>query len=257
MMTEGRLAAQLYTIRAFTQTAEDFAASMARIREIGYGAVQVSAIGPISDEVVRSVVTELGLTICITHTPYERLWNDLNGVIAQHRLWGCQHVGLGSMPPAFREGGEAGFRLFAQEAAEVGRRLHEAGLTFSYHNHSFEFVRFGGRSGLALIFEETDPRYLHALLDTYWIQHGGGDPIAWIRAMKGRAPVVHLKDMVIIDGEQAMAEVGEGNMNWRGILAAGEEAGVRWFAVEQDVCRRDPFESLAMSYRYLKGLGLE
>jgi hypothetical protein len=27
--------------------------------------------------------------------------------------------------------------------------------------------------------------------------------------------------------------------------------------VEQDVCRRDPFESLAMSYRYLKGLGLE
>jgi sugar phosphate isomerase/epimerase len=135
--------------------------------------------------------------------------------------------------------------------------LHDAGLTFSYHNHSFEFVRFGKRTGLDLLYEESDPRYLQAELDTYWIQHGGGDPADWVRKMKGRMPVVHLKDMVIVDGEPTMAEIGEGNLNWPAILAACAEAGVEWYAIEQDICRRDPFESLKISYDNLRQMGLE
>jgi len=92
-------------------------------------------------------------------------------------------------------------------------------------------------------------------LDTYWIQHGGGDPVAWIRKMTGRMPVVHLKDMVIINGEQAMVEVGEGNFDWSAILHTCKEAKVEWYAVEQDVCQRDPFESLKISYENLKAMG--
>jgi sugar phosphate isomerase/epimerase len=161
------------------------------------------------------------------------------------------------MPTPFREEDEDGFRRFAEEATRVGERLHDAGLTFSYHNHSFEFVRFGERTGLDIIYEESDPRYLQAEIDTYWVQHGGGDPAAWIRRMKDRMPVVHLKDMVIVDGEQAMAEIGEGNLNWPAVLQACQEAGVEWYAVEQDICRRDPFESLRISYRNLRAMGLE
>jgi sugar phosphate isomerase/epimerase len=135
--------------------------------------------------------------------------------------------------------------------------LYGAGLTFSYHNHSFEFERFGGRTGLAIIYEESDPRYLQAELDTYWVQHGGADPILWINKLAQRMPVIHLKDMAIIDNQQAMAEVGEGNLNWPGILAACQEIGVEWYAVEQDICRRDPFESLKISYENLRAMGLE
>jgi sugar phosphate isomerase/epimerase len=53
-----------------------------------------------------------------------------------------------------------------------------------------------------------------------------------------------------------MAEVGEGNLNWPGILAACKEANVEWYAVEQDICPGDPFESLAISYRNLAAMGL-
>jgi sugar phosphate isomerase/epimerase len=251
------LAAQLYTIREFTQTPQDFAASLKKIRDIGYTAVQVSAIGPIPDQEVKAVVADLNLTICNTHIGYERLWNDLDPVIEQHRLWNCKHVAIGSMPVAYREAGEAGFKRFAAEANKVGEKLHQAGLTFSYHNHSFEFVRFGRRTGLDIIYEESDPRYLQAELDTYWVQHGGGDPAAWTRKMEQRMPVVHLKDMVVIDNQPAMAEVGEGNLNWPAILTACWEAGVEWYAVEQDICRRNPFESLTISYNNLKAMGLQ
>ncbi len=75
--------------------------------------------------------------------------------------------------------------------------------------------------------------------------------------MGGRMPVVHLKDMVIVNGQQTMAEIGEGNLNWSSILLACQEAGVEWYAVEQDICQRDPFESLKISYQNLREMGLE
>jgi sugar phosphate isomerase/epimerase len=244
-------------VRDYTQTANGLASSLRKIRDIGYTAVQISGIGAVPDTDVKAMVDDLGLTICITHTPYQALWQDIGRVVEQHRRWNCKHVAIGSMPNEFREQGEAGFRRFAAEASAVGERLSQAGLTFSYHNHSFEFVRFGLRTGLDLLYEESDPRFLQAEIDTYWVQHGGGDPAAWIRKLGLRMPAVHLKDMVIIDQAQAMAEIGEGNLNWPAILNACREAGVEWYAVEQDICRRDPFESLKISYDNLRKMGIE
>ncbi len=259
-MSKPVLAAQLYTIRQFAQTPGEFAESMQKISAIGYKAVQVSGIGPIPPGDVKRITDENGLTICNTHISYDLLVNNINEVIDQHRLWNCKHVAVGSMPVEYR-GSEEGFRRFAADASKIGEQLARANLTFSYHNHSFEFIRFGKRTGLDIIFEESDPRYLKAELDTYWIQHGGGDPAAWVRRVKDRMPVVHLKDMAVqTEGwnvQQLMAEIGEGNLNWPEILSACKEANVEWYAVEQDVCQRDPFESLQISYQNLKAMGLE
>lgn len=256
-MVHSKLAAQLYTVRQFTQTPDDFRASMKKIRDIGYTAVQVSGIGAMPHEVVKEIVDAYELDIVITHVGFEYLQNDLEAAIAQHKLWDCPNVAIGSMPPQYREGGLETFRAFAQDATEVGRKLADAGLTFSYHNHSFEFVRFGDRTGLDIIYEESDPRYLQAELDTYWVQHGGGDVVAWIRKLKDRMPVIHFKDMVMLDGQQTMAEVGEGNLNWSGILEACRESNVAWYAIEQDITQRDPFASLKISYDNLKAMGVD
>jgi len=263
-MTKPILAAQLYTIRDHTKTLADFATSMKKIADIGYTAVQVSAIGLISHEDVLQICNDNGLTICITHISYDKLTNDIDDVIAQHHLWGTKHVAIGSMPAEFRKG-EGGYCRFAEVANGIGEKLHAADLTFSYHNHSFEFTRFGDRTGLDLIYDETDPKYVQAELDTYWVQHGGADPAEWILKLKDRMPVIHLKDMVISDEpapdfmggvNQLMAEVGEGNMNFKSILDACVVSNVEWYAIEQDICQRDPFESLAISYKNLKAMGL-
>lgn len=256
-MSHPKLAAQLYTVRDYTKTAEDFRASMRKVAGIGYTAVQVSGIGPIPHEEVKAITDEFGLTICITHVGFDYLQNDTEAAIAQHKLWNCPNVAVGSMPGPYREGGLESFKQFARDATEVGRKLADAGLTFSYHNHSFEFVRFGDRTGLDVIYEESDPRYLQAEIDTYWVQHGGGDSIAWIKKMAGRMPVIHFKDMVMYEGQQTMAEIGEGNLNWPGIIEACEEAGVEWYAIEQDRCLRNPFESLKISYDNLRAMGVE
>ena len=48
-MKISQVAIQLFTLREFCKTAEDFAASMKKVREIGYTSVQVSGVGPIPE----------------------------------------------------------------------------------------------------------------------------------------------------------------------------------------------------------------
>jgi len=253
-MTESTIAAQLYTLREFTQTPAAIAETFRKVRAIGYEAVQLSGLGPIDPAELKRIADDNGLTICATHIAYEQMRDDLDTVVAEHQLWECEYVGIGGLPGEYRTA--EGYARFAQEASGVARRLKEHGLTFVYHNHSFELERFGGRTGLQILYEESDPAVFTSEIDTYWIQHGGGDPAWWICSLKGRAHVVHLKDMAIQGGTQLFAEVGEGNLNWPAILAACREAGVRWYIVEQDVCQRDPFESLAISLQNLRAMGL-
>lgn len=263
-MKQPRVAAQLYTVREFTKTAEGLIESLKKVRDMGYTAVQISAIGDIPDEDVKKMVEDTGLTVCSTHVrPTEAPWTDLEAVMKQHELWNCKHVAVGIMPEKYRDGKEDSFKRFAADASEVGEKLYTAGFTFSYHNHSFELIRFGKQTGLDIIYDESDPRYLQAEIDTYWIQHGGGDSVEWINKVKQRMPIVHFKDMVVemdgnsARGKQLMAEVGEGNLNWPEIIDACEDAEVEYYTVEQDVCQRDPFESLKISYENLKTMGLE
>lgn len=252
-MPETALAAQLYTVREHTKTPEGIAKTFARVREIGYQAVQLSALGPIDTVELKRLLDKEGLTAAATHTPWDRLQDDLDAVIDEHRTLECRHVAIGGMPQSYRN--EAGFSKFAKDASEVANKLVDAGLTFSYHNHDFEYERFGGRPGIEILMDESDSS-LGFELDTYWVQHGGGDPAYWIRRASGRIPVVHLKDMTMRGREVLMAEVGEGNLNWPAILDACRDADVEWYCIEQDICQRDPFESLAISFRNCKKMGI-
>ena len=253
-MAASQLAAQLYTVRDFTNTPTEIATTMKKVKQLGYDAVQCSALGTIDAHELKRIVDGEGLTICATHTDYDRMRDEPQAVIDEHNLWGCRHAAIGGLPQEYRSA--EGYARFAKEASEVAKRLAEGGVTFSYHNHSFELERFNGRTGLEILYEDSDPKYFNSELDTYWIQHGGGDSAAWIRKLKGRAYIVHLKDMAMDDRTQRFAEVGEGNLNWPAILDACKEAGVEWYIVEQDTCQRDPFESLGISLRNLKEMGL-
>lgn len=250
-----QLAAQLYTVREFTKTEVGIAESMKKVRQLGYEAVQCSALGPISPAALKNIVDSEGITICATHTDYARMRDEPQAVIDEHQLWGCKHAAIGGIPGEYRSA--EGFAMFAKEASEVAARLAEGGVTFSYHNHSFELERFNGCTGLEILYAESDPNAFKSELDTYWIQHGGGDPADWIRKLKGRAQIIHFKDMAMRGSTQHFAEVGEGNLNWPAILEACLYAEVEWYIVEQDSCyERDPFESLGISLRNLQAMGL-
>lgn len=51
-----KIAAHLYTVRDFTKTPRDLAASLKKIKQLGYGAVQLSALGPIEPEEFKRIL---------------------------------------------------------------------------------------------------------------------------------------------------------------------------------------------------------
>ncbi|NSW50966.1 MAG: sugar phosphate isomerase/epimerase [Anaerolineae bacterium] len=248
-----------YTIREHCQNTHDFAESMRKLAQIGYRSVQISGVSAsIAPLEIKSICDANHLSICAAHIGMSNFQADYQAEVAKLHLWQCPVNALPVAPEGCRVN-ESTWIQFAKDASALGERLAADGITLCYHNHSFEFVRFGSgaasRSALDIIYDESDPRYLQGEIDTYWIQHGGASPTAWVKKLAGRQPVIHLKDMVIRNGQQTMAEVGEGNLDWASIIPAAMDGGVKGLIVEQDVCPGDPFESARISYNNIASWG--
>lgn len=260
-----KLAVQMYTIRDFTQTADGLKESLEKIRAIGYEAVQFSSVAAVesvspqvSTEQLRRLLSDNGLKCIATHRGWDALVNRIDDEIAFHRALDCDYVAIGGLPGGYGEHGADGYRKFVQDAAPVIAKLKSAGIRFGYHNHDFEFRRSGeGRGTLYDILVEEGGADLMLEVDVYWVQHAGANPARLLRENAGRVSVIHLKDKEVVAKEgPVMAAIGEGNLDWDGILSACAESGVDWYCVEQDVCRRDPFDCLRSSYEYLSERGL-
>jgi sugar phosphate isomerase/epimerase len=248
------LAVQLYTLREFTKTPADIATTFARVRKMGYTAVQLSALGPVDPAELAKMLKNEGLSAAATHTSMERLRDQTQAVIDEHKMWGCELTAIGGFWP--KEWSEQVWTTFIADYSAIAKKFAGSGITIGYHNHHQEFRKAGSKVALRRILDECDPS-VWMEIDTYWVTAGGGDPAQWIGDCKGRIPAVHLKDMGISDENKPfMMEVGEGNLNWPAIIKACAAAGVRWHIVEQDTCYRDPFDSLETSLRNLQAMGL-
>ena len=252
------IAAQLYTLREFTKNPADIAKTLARVKKIGYNGVQCSALGPVDPAELAKMLKDNDLACVATHVKLDDLEKDPQKIIADHQLWGCKYTAVGGFFPKDTETQKVSAQTWvdwANRYNETAKKFAGSGLSIGYHNHSHELSKFDGKPALQLLMEHFS-KDVWIEIDTYWITHGGGDPAAWVRRAKGRIPCVHLKDMAIHpDRTQFMAEVGEGNLNWASILVACKAAGVEHLLVEQDICYRDPFESLEISLKYLKRMG--
>jgi len=248
------IGAQLYTLREFTKTPADIARTMARVKKMGYDGVQCSAMGPIEAKELANILKNEGLVCAATHLPIDKIVGEPEKVIEDHKLWGCKWTAIGGFFQ--KQFVTQDWLDFAQKYNDAARKYAGSGVAIGYHNHSHEMVRYDGEQALQILIEKLTPDVWFEI-DTYWITHGGGDPAQWIEKVKGRIPCVHLKDMAIkTDRTQYMAEVGVGNLNWDAVLKACRNAGVQWYLVEQDVCYRDPFDSLETSLKNLRQVGL-
>lgn len=251
------LGVQMYTLRKFTQTVDDLEMALARVREIGYRTIQVSAFGDIPPQTVADLCRDNELTIGATHVAWDRLRHDIDRVIDEHALWGCRHTAVGSIPAKTYLSMD-GLGKFIGEATPVAEKLADAGITFSYHNHNHEFLHFDGKPWLAHLYETAPASLVKAELDTHWIVAGGGDPVTWINACGDRMPLLHLKDYAVnADYQRIFAAIGRGNMNWDAIIGAAMQHPVEYYLVEQDNCYgEDEFDCLAQSFATLSRFGL-
>lgn len=248
-----KIGAQMMTVREHCKTTSDFFGSMKKVAEIGYSCVQISMIGEgITAAEIREAGDKYGLEVPLTHTNPIKIRDNTDIVIADHKKMGAKYVGIGSMPDWNGVyGGVDGAARFVADYRPVAQKLRDKGLMLMYHNHSFEYMKLGGKLLMDILIDGIPE--MGVTLDVYWVAHGGADPAAWIRKLTGRIDCIHYKDMMMQGTTQKMCEVMEGNLNWPAIFAASKEAGVKYAFVEQDDCNgKDPFECLATSFNNIK-----
>lgn len=247
------IACQLYTVRDHTQ--RDFAAAAREVASVGYRAVELAGYGSLrSAAEVRKVFDEHGLVVAGSHAGVDALEKSLDRLIEDSLILGNRTIVLTGFPESRRRDA-AGWAASAQALDRIGQACHDRGLELAYHNHNFEFIRFDGRYGLEILWENTDPRFVKAELDVYWARRGGVDPAGYVSRLAGRVTHLHLKD-VQPGPEWRFGELGTGILDFPGILGAASRAGVRWGIVEQDTTYDRPsLESVRMSFEYLRRLG--
>ena len=246
-----QIGAQFYTVRNQCQTLEDFALTLRKVADIGYKTVQISGTCPYEAEWLREQLAINDLKCVLTHIPVPRLVGETQQVIADHHVFGCEHIGLGWY--AFNE--KDTYEGFMNTFPKVAEDIRAGGRYFMYHNHDQEFQRIGDQIILEKLAQEIPADVMGFTLDTFWVQAGGGDPAQWIEKLSGRVPVIHLKDYAY---GRKMAVVGEGNINFDRVFEKAEAAGTKYMLVEQDKCNgEDPFDCLRRSYQFLKANGFE
>lgn len=246
-----RIGAQYYTIRKFCENIEDFDKSCKKVAEIGYKTIQLSGTGDFEADEIKPILDKYGLEVICTHRPGENYLENIEGEIAFHKALGTKICGIGSMP-GFNVKPET-IQDFIKKFNPVADKLRENGLIFAYHNHAFEFQKHEGKYALDIISESCEN--LKLILDVYWVAYAGINPAMFIREHADKIACVHFKDLKIVDNAHSYAEIGQGNLEWDEIISACEETGIEYALVEQDFCEGDPFDSLKISYDYLKQKG--
>lgn len=249
-----KIGAQLYTLRDYCKTLEDFSETLKKVADIGYTTVQVSGTCAYEPEWLAYELKKTGLSCAITHSSSVDMLNDPAGVVNRHRVFGCRYLGIGSAPYGIQKIDD-----FIRDYLPVAKAIRDCGGYMMYHNHQFEFAKYDEHTiYLDKIADSFPADCLGITLDTYWVQVGGGSSEEWLRKLKNRVPCIHLKDMTIVDGQQRMAAVGDGNLNFDRIVSAAESAGTEYLLVEQDLCYgKDPFDELKRSCDCLRSMGLE
>ncbi len=248
-MRRDQISLQLYTVRE--ETARDMPGTLRRISEIGYPAVEFAGFGGLSAEDLRNILDDLGLRTSGAHVPFDSWQKDPGSVIADMHTLDCAHAILPMAPPEQR-GDERAVATLAGSFNRWGELCRQEGVTFSYHNHDFEFAPLGGTTMWDVLVRETDTELVCFELDLYWVRYGGADPESLLSDLGARIPLVHLKDMA--SGEQRSdLPVGEGAMPWNTLLRAADTAGVQWYVAEQDN-PRDALEDVRISLQSMREL---
>lgn len=258
-MDTSKIAAQLYSVRDYTRDIDGFTETLKKIKKIGYSAIQLSGIGPIPHTDVVNTLKDSGLICCATHENGDDLLKNPHVIAEKLTSLNCAFTAF-----PFRAFGPENtvesIAAFAKELEQSGAILAQSGITLTYHNHAHEFRQIAGMTILDRIYAGSNSAFLAAELDTYWVQAGGGNPVDWCNKLSGRLPLLHLKDYGINEKDlPTFKEIGYGNLNWTAILAAAKNAGTKWFIVEQDThwTNNDPFESLKMSFEFLKSIAID
>ncbi len=228
-MPDMLLAIQNYTLRHLME--EDFFGTLKAVRDLGIEYCELAGTGKYSAAEVREGLEKIGMRAIGAHVGFDPDNTDVEKAVSDAKILGYHYI---VCPWVSQDKIAKGWEYLGRAFEQIAQGIAAKGLQFAYHNHDFEFKADPkGRIGMEVFYENADPGLVQAELDLCWVQHGGQDPVAWLKKMHARVPLVHLKDLCPTASHPDCAP-GDGILDWDAILPACEAAGVEYGVIEID-----------------------
>lgn len=223
---------QLYTVR--DALAKDYEGTLRQVAQMGYRYAEMAGLGGRTPEQVRDLCREINLQPMGAHAGLDELKNQAASLIQQAKVLGYKYVTCSYLAENFRT--PEGYREAAQQLTAAGKVLADAGLQLCYHNHAFEFEKLAdGSNGYGILTQNADKKLVQFELDVMWARWGGEDPVRWMKKLKNRVPLLHIKDTPgQAAGGKKFTEVGTGIVDINAVVKAAGAVGSKFLIVEQD-----------------------
>ena len=239
---------QLYTVRGLMQ--KDVPGTIEKVASIGYTHVEGAGYNDrkfygMAPNEFKDLLNNNGLTMPSSHVTTPFLKKSANETFEDAASAGCEFVVLAWLFPNERTSLDD-YKKTIELVNTSSEIASKHGIKLGYHNHDFEFVELDGQIPYDLMMQELSTE-IPMELDLYWTTKIGQNPMELFDKYPGRFPLWHVKDMDSTP-EKAFTEVGNGTIDFKSIFKKEKKAGLKYFFVEQDVCKRPPLESIEISY---------
>lgn len=231
------LAFQLYCARNFPPLSD----VLKKVAQAGY--TQVEGYGGIyatlDEAALKALRADLdanGLTMPTGHFGLDLLESQPEQALLIAKTLGMEGIYCPHLAAELRPADAQGWFAFGQRLGEAGKRYQDAGYTFGWHNHDFEFKPLADGStpleqllagGPALAWE----------IDVAWVIRGGADPFAFIDSYGKRITAVHVKDIAPAGenaDEDGWTDLGHGTVAWKDLISALRHTRAKQYVLEHD-----------------------
>jgi sugar phosphate isomerase/epimerase len=205
----------------------------------------------------KSILDDNGLKATSNHFDFNSMIKDGTTDLVKSYIETANHLGSEyvTVPYIISElRGTSGddYKKLASQINKVGELCKAGGLKLAYHNHDFEFTKFGATNGYEILLNETDKNLVDFEMDLYWVVRSGNDPLQLFKKYPGRFTMWHVKDMDKVNPDWN-AEIGTGAINFKSIFAQAELSGMKRFFLEHESnYKPNPIESAVTSFNYIK-----
>jgi sugar phosphate isomerase/epimerase len=250
---------QLYTLRDLLE--KDVAVTIQQLAKIGYKDVEIYSLYRKPAAEFKKILTDNGVTASSGHYMLKDVQGEWDKRIDDANTLGLQYMVNAILQEEERKSFDD-YKRLVDVFNKAGEATQKAGIQFCYHNHNFEFTKYGDTTAYDFFLNNLDPKLVKYEMDCFWVTHAGEDPVAYFDKYPGRFPLLHIKDMKDkpaptheLDAKMGLfAPVGHGSIDWKRIFAAAKKGGMQHYYVEEDYCEQPPLQAIKMSYDYLSKL---
>jgi sugar phosphate isomerase/epimerase len=247
---------QLYSLR--NEIPKDVAGSLSLIKSWGIKEIEGGGTYGMTIDEFNALAKKNNLKMISIGADFNELDKDPAAVAARAKQFGAKYVMCAWIP---HNGND--FTLADTEKAiavfnKAGKVLAEAGISFCYHPHGYEFRLHEDGTLFDLMAKKMDPKYANFEMDVFWVKHPGHDPVALLKKYPNRFPLMHLKDRRHgTEGNQfgtapddTNVVLGTGDVGIGAIMKIARQYGVKHFFIEDESAHA--VEQIPQSLKYLK-----